>query len=190
MMRFFQKMPWAFCFIACIFLCNCQSKGQTGQPEENRPETAVASENSQQTVYGEEKDTPAAENTPAAATTETTLKGKVISLSTNEFRQKVFDFQKEQNWKYLGDRPCIIDFYADWCRPCKAMEPIMEKLAAEYAGKVMFYKVNVDNESALANYFQINSIPFILYCPLNDMPKSTMGGLSEEQLRQYIELIR
>ena len=176
MLTKFHQTALLLSITSLLLFCNCQDKGRQNRQDATVPETtAVAADV-----------TDATPNRKNAVMEE----GKVTALTTAEFRKKVFDFQNEQNWKFEGDQPCIIDFYADWCRPCKAMEPIMEKLAKEYAGQVRFYKVNVDQEGALANYFQINSIPFILYCPLDDMPKSTLGGLSEEQLRQYIEMIR
>lgn len=175
MIKSFHKPIFFLCILICSILYNCQNRSQA--------ETAADYSNSNDTVISKPDDTL------QSATAEKT-QAKVTSLTQETFCQNVFDFHNQRNWKYLGNKPCIIDFYADWCRPCKAMEPILEKLAKEYAGQVLFYKVNVDQESALANYFQINSIPFLLYCPMNDLPKSTMGGLSEEELRKYIELIR
>ena len=173
MLSLFPKITLAICLLATITLCGCQNMGQKSRPEKNSSAEATVTDlqNQRETISTE------------------TAEGKVIPLTATAFRQLVFDYKNEQNWKYLNDRPCVIDFYADWCRPCKAMEPVMEKMAVEFSGKVRFYKVNVDNESELANYFQINSIPFVLYCPLNDMPKSTMGGLPEEELRKYITFI-
>ena len=100
----------------------------------------------------------------------------VIQMSKAEFLQKVMNYEQNPNkWVFLGDKPCIIDFYADWCRPCKIASPIIEDLAKEYKGKIDFYKVNTDNEQALAAAFGIKSIPAFLYCPLNDNPQMSAG---------------
>ena len=100
----------------------------------------------------------------------------VIQMSKAEFLQKVMNYEQNPNkWVFLGDKPCIIDFYADWCRPCKIASPIIEDLAKEYKGKIDFYKVNTDREQSLAAAFGIKSIPAFLYCPLNDNPQMSAG---------------
>ena len=94
-------------------------------------------------------------------------------------------------WKFLGDKPAVIDFYAAWCGPCKALSPILEEISEEYAGKVDIYKVNVDEEQELSRMFEIRSIPTLFFIPLNGNPHRTMGAMSKEQLRKAIdELIK
>lgn len=114
--------------------------------------------------------------------------GKVIYLTTAEFKQKIYDYEKNsEDWVYKGKVPAIIDFYADWCRPCKMVAPIMDELAKEYKGKVVIYKVNTDKEKELASVFQIRSIPSILYIPKTGKPSMEMGAKSKEAYKQVIE---
>jgi thioredoxin len=102
--------------------------------------------------------------------------GVVNQLTTEMFKKLVYNYKKNPaNWTYEGSLPCIIDFYADWCRPCKMVAPIMEELAAHYKGKVVFYKVNTDQERELSETFNIRSIPAILYVPANGKPQMSVG---------------
>jgi len=119
---------------------------------------------------------------------ETKEESKVKHLTYNEFLRKVWDFEKDPNtFKYKGKLPAIVDFYADWCGPCRRVAPIMEKLAEEYDGKLLIYKVNTQNETALANAFQIRSIPTVLFIPVEGQPMMQVGALPEEGFRQVIE---
>lgn len=112
---------------------------------------------------------------------------KPIYLTTAEFKSKVWDYDTEpQAWNYKGELPCVIDFYADWCKPCKIVAPIMDDLADHYKGRVIIYKVNTDNERELASVFQINSIPSILFSPKDGKPAIQPGALSKED---YIRII-
>lgn len=111
----------------------------------------------------------------------------VTYLTTEEFKTKVFDYTTEKEWKYLGDKPCLIDFYTTWCGPCKRLAPIMEELAKEYAGKVYFYKVDVEKETEIARAFQITSFPRILYVPMKDKPSMQIGLQPKEAIQEIIE---
>ncbi len=110
----------------------------------------------------------------------------VQNLTKDEFLKKVFNYEQNQDWKYEGDKPCIIDFYADWCQPCKIVSPILDELSEEYAGKIDFYKVDTEVEQELAAIFGIRSIPSILFVPLNDRPQMAVGALPKETLKQAI----
>lgn len=113
---------------------------------------------------------------------------KVQHLTYKEFLKKVWDFEKSPNtFVYKGKLPAIVDFYADWCGPCRRVAPIMEKLAEEYDGKLLIYKVNTQNETGLANAFQIRSIPTVLFIPMEGQPMMQVGALPEEGYRQVIE---
>ena len=113
---------------------------------------------------------------------------KVKHLTYNEFLKKVWDFEKNPNtFNYKGKLPAIVDFYADWCGPCRRVAPIMEKLAEEYDGKLLIYKVNTQNEAKLASAFQIRSIPTVLFIPMEGQPMMQVGALPEEGYRQVIE---
>jgi thioredoxin 1 len=101
-------------------------------------------------------------------------------LTKETFQSKVFDYEKNKEWKYEGAKPCIIDFYADWCGPCKMVSPILEELSTEFEGKMNVYKVNTEEEQELAGAFGIRSIPSFLFVPLNGQPQMAMGALPKE----------
>jgi thioredoxin len=107
-------------------------------------------------------------------------------LDKKAFTEKIFDFEKEKEWKYLGELPAIVDFYADWCGPCKMVTPILEKLSGEYAGKVNIYKVDTDKEQELAGAFGIQSIPSLLFIPQKGEPQMARGALSREAFEKAI----
>jgi thioredoxin len=112
---------------------------------------------------------------------------EVINLTKADFISKVFDYEKNATeWKYKGDKPCIVDFYADWCGPCKKVGPILKELAKEYDGKLVIYKINVDKEKELASAFGIQSIPTLLFIPVEGTPQVAMGALSKEQFQETI----
>lgn len=113
---------------------------------------------------------------------------KAIELNNAEFRTKVYDYEKNPGaWKFEGDRPALIDFYATWCGPCKMMAPVMETLAAEYAGKVDIYKIDVDKEQRLAALFGVRSIPTFLFIPLQGEPRRANGAADIAQMRRMID---
>jgi len=107
-------------------------------------------------------------------------------LTKQTFLEKVFNFEKSQDWKFEGKLPCIIDFYADWCQPCKIVAPILEELSKEYEGKIDIYKVNTEQEVELAGAFGIRSIPSMLFCPAEGQPQMAVGALPKETLVQAI----
>jgi len=107
-------------------------------------------------------------------------------LSKQTFLAKVFNYENNKDWKFEGDLPCIIDFYADWCQPCKMVAPILEELSDEYAGKINIYKVNTEVEQELAGAFGIKSIPSMLFCPKEGQPQMAVGALPKESLVQAI----
>lgn len=112
---------------------------------------------------------------------------KVVQQMTKaDFIAKVMDYEKNpEEWVFKGDKPCIIDFYADWCGPCRITSPILEELAKEYKGKINVYKVNVDNERELSQVFGISGIPAFLYCPMEGQPAMTSGiARDKEQTKQ------
>jgi thioredoxin len=110
-----------------------------------------------------------------------------IHLTKAEFITKVANFEANPtDWKYLGDKPCIIDFYATWCGPCKMVAPILEDLAKEYNGKINFYKVDVDAEPEIAAAYGIQSIPTIFFCPMNGTPQISQGAMPKESFQKTI----
>ncbi len=110
-------------------------------------------------------------------------------LTKAEFLTKVVNYEQTKEWKYLGDKPCIVDFYADWCGPCKKISPLLEELAKEYENEIYIYKINVDKERELASHFEIQSIPALLFISMNEEPKITVGGRSKEDIKADIETI-
>lgn len=113
---------------------------------------------------------------------------KTIKLTRADFLTKVANFEANpEKWVYLGDKPCIIDFYADWCGPCKMVAPILEELAAEYEDEIYIYKVDTESEQQLAAEFGIRSIPSLLFCPMGEAPQMAQGALPKEAFKQAIE---
>ncbi len=111
----------------------------------------------------------------------------VSYISTEQFKKEVFDYVHEKDWKYLGKKPCVIDFYTTWCGPCKRLAPIMEELSNQYAGKVNFYKADTEQERELAYIFQINSIPQVLYVPVEGQPILLKGLYPKEEIIKIID---
>lgn len=103
-------------------------------------------------------------------------------LTKDTFLQKVFNYEIHKEWKFEGDIPAVIDFWAPWCGPCRMVGPIIDELSTEYAGKINFYKVNVDDEQELAGIFGIRSIPSMLFVPKEGKPKMSVGALPKEAL--------
>lgn len=101
-------------------------------------------------------------------------------LTKDSFLEKVFNYEQSKEWKYEGKLPCIIDFYADWCGPCKMVAPIIEELSKEYEGKLFVYKVDTEAEQELASVFGIRSIPSLLFVPLDGQPQMAMGALPKD----------
>lgn len=108
-------------------------------------------------------------------------------LTKETFLTKVFDYEKNKEWKYNGELPAVIDFWAPWCGPCRMVGPVLEELSEEYKGKVNIYKVNTDEEQELGGVFGIRSIPSILFVPLVGQPKMAVGALPKESLKEAIE---
>lgn len=113
--------------------------------------------------------------------------GDVIAMNEAMFINNVFDFQKAKEWKYKGDKPAIIDLYADWCGPCRQTAPIMKELAKEYAGKIVIYKVNVDKEKELAALFNATSIPLFVFIPMNGEPEFFRGAADKATYKKAID---
>lgn len=110
-----------------------------------------------------------------------------IQLTTEAFKEKVFDYTKEKEWNFKGERPAVLDFYADWCGPCKAVAPIFEELSDDYKDQVDIYKIDTEAEQELAAAFGIQSIPSILFIPLKGQPMMQKGALPKSNLSAVIE---
>lgn len=110
-------------------------------------------------------------------------------LTKETFLEKVFNFESNKDWKFEGDKPCIIDFYADWCQPCKILTPVLEELSKEYGDKINIYKINTEQEQELAGAFGIRSIPSMLFCPKDGAPQMAVGLLPKPNLIEAIDSV-
>lgn len=110
-----------------------------------------------------------------------------IQMNLADFKEKVFDFEKEDEWKYAGELPAIIDFYADWCGPCKAIAPVLEELSKKYEGRLLIYKIDTDKENELSSIFGIQSIPTLLFIPKQGTPMLQKGAVPKNALIEVIE---
>jgi thioredoxin len=108
-------------------------------------------------------------------------------LTIETFKEKVFNFETNKDWKFEGSKPCVIDFYADWCNPCKMVAPILEELQTEYEGKLDIYKVDTEDQQELAGMFGIRSIPSILFVPIDGQPQMAQGAMPKESFIQAFE---
>lgn len=107
-------------------------------------------------------------------------------LTLETFKEKVFNFEANKEWKYEGSVPCMIDFYADWCGPCKIVAPVLEELQKEYGDKLVIYKVNTEDEQQLAGMFGIQSIPSLLFVPVDGQPQMALGALPKPTFEKAI----
>lgn len=113
--------------------------------------------------------------------------GEVVVMNKEMFLKDIFDYEKSKEWKYKGDKPAIIDLYADWCGPCKMVAPIMKDLAKEYDGKILIYKVNVDKERELAALFNATSIPLFVFIPMDGEPQLFRGAADKATYKKAID---
>ena len=133
------------------------------------------------------KETTQKTTTKQAKAADKSTEAEVIVMDKALFLKQVFNYEKEQTWKYLATKPAIIDLYADWCGPCRMVAPIMKELAKEYAGKIVIYKVNVDQEQELAALFNATSIPLFVFIPMNKEPLLFRGAADKATYQKAIE---
>lgn len=105
-------------------------------------------------------------------------------LTKESFKEKIFNFEENKDWKFEGEKPALIDFYADWCQPCKMVAPILEELAEEYKGKIDIYKIDTEDQKELAAMFGIQSIPSLLFIPVDGQPQMAAGALPKETFKK------
>ena len=111
----------------------------------------------------------------------------VMYITTEQFRDRIFDYKAEKEWTYKGDKPCVIDFYTPWCGPCKRLAPIMEEMSQKYCDQVKFYKADTERERELAYVFGISSIPQVLYIPVEGKPMLLKGLYPKEEIVKIID---
>ncbi|HEY9114745.1 MAG TPA: thioredoxin [Bacteroidales bacterium] len=139
-------------------------------------------------ITGGEEKTSLSLKTGASEISSSASAAEVEYLTYDTFKEKVWNFEKNPDtWVYEGTVPCVIDFYADWCKPCKMVAPIMDELAVKYDGKVKIYKIDVDKEKQLAAIFGVRSIPSVLFSPMSGKPSMQAGALPKDQYIQIIE---
>ena len=124
--------------------------------------------------------------TPGEAKSATIKSSTIIHLTNEDFKKLIFDYETNKEWKYEGTMPAIVDFYADWCAPCRQLSPIMEELAREYEGKLVVYKVDTEKEKLLSSNLGISGLPTLLFIPLKGDPQASMGALPKETLVKII----
>jgi len=137
---------------------------------------------------GQSQNQTQAQDQTSSSSTKTETVMKPIELTKADFLQKVANYETSPNeWKYLGDKPALIDFYATWCGPCKMVAPILEELAAEYGDSIVIYKIDTDKEQELAAVFGIRSIPSLLFIPMNETPQMVQGAMGKADFKRAID---
>jgi thioredoxin len=162
-----KKIGYLLALIIFLFAgCNGTSEGENGGTPANRSAGITKSGDNQTSSSS----------------------GKPEHLTEKTFKQKVMDYDKNpKQWVFEGDKPAIVDFYADWCRPCRMIAPYLEELSVEYAGKIDVYKVNTDEQRELATTFGIESLPTVLFIPMQGKPSSQMGAMPKESYKKIID---
>ena len=123
---------------------------------------------------------------PVNAVKEGNNKVTVVYLTNDTFKQMIYNYEKNKEWKYEGTKPAIIDFYATWCPPCRQLSPLVEEIAQEYAGKIVVYKIDTDKERTLSQQLGISGLPTLLFIPLNGRPQASMGFIPKETIVKTI----
>ena len=126
---------------------------------------------------------------PSSNSNKTVDKDTVVQLTNESFKKMIFDYDLNKTWKFEGTKPVIIDFYADWCPPCRQLSPLVEEIAKEYEGKIIVYKVNTDKEKGLTQSLGISSLPTLLYIPAKGKPQVTLGMIPKETIVKNINEI-
>jgi thioredoxin len=126
---------------------------------------------------------------PTVAVSKAEGESSVLMLTNDSFKKLVFNYELNKEWKYEGDKPAIIDFYADWCAPCRQLSPLVDEIAKEYKGKIVVYKVDTEKEKALSQSMGITGLPTLLFIPAEGQPRISMGALPKESLVKAINEI-
>lgn len=163
-----KKIILVMMMLSPVFMYACQDTGNKSAKE--TAEAEVKAEENQNEPNDQEEEKAA------------------ITINEQEFKEKIMNFEKNETWNFKGDKPCVVDFYADWCAPCRVTSPILEELAKEYEGQINVYKVDIEKDKKLASVFGVRSIPTFLYCPKDGKPSKATGiGQSEEETKQMFK---
>jgi thioredoxin len=167
----------ALALLSVVWLSGCAGAASP----ENKPGTSVEANAKNEAI-------PNTVAEPVSNTSSSPApEGAVVQLTKAMFLEKVYNYEKNpKEWVFEGDKPCVIDFYADWCRPCKMVAPIMAELAEKYKGQITIYKINTDQERELAQLFGINSIPTMYFCPADGKPQMTQGAMDKDTYEKII----
>lgn len=164
-----KKFILAIFLISPVLIYGCQKGGNTDSNSNNKEQGAEQ----KATAQNAQKD-----------------KGDKAAIHINEqqFKEQIMNFDKHDTWQFKGDKPCLVDFYADWCAPCRITSPILEDLAKEYKGQINVYKVDIEKEKKLASVFGVRSIPTFLYCPTEGKPTKASGiGRSKQATKEMFK---
>jgi thioredoxin len=166
-----KKLILILMLLAPVFMYACNKgngNGNTDKPAQTETKKVIAEDQNDQKDKGDDK--------------------AAIHINEEQFKKKVMNYEKHDTWQFAGDKPCIVDFYADWCAPCRITSPILEDLAQEYKGKINVYKVDIEKNKKLASVFGVRSIPTFLYCPTDGKPRKAQGiGKSKEATKQMFK---
>lgn len=178
-----KKLFFAFTLVVFFaFVTSSSSCSDKNDDDNSQDNTTVVDDNNSSdnnnTIIND--DNSSDNNSNNTVTNSADANGEVVLLDDQGFITKVFDYNNATDWHYNGTAPCVIDFYADWCGPCKMVAPIMDELAAEYEGQIIFYKVDVDNAQNVAAAFGISSIPSVLFVPMSGQPQMAVGAMEKE----------
>lgn len=174
-----MKKTFALLLLLPLLFGACKSKDKT---DETTTVKVVNTDETKNPYIANSQDNATNDN----LTTEN-LSGKVITLSSNDFIKKITAIDNEKGFQYKGQTPCIVDFYADWCRPCMGLKPIMEKFAQQYKGKIIIYKINVDKAQDICQAFGIQNIPTLLFFKPFTQPTKIVGAPSKSELETAID---
>jgi len=133
--------------------------------------------------------TPPQTKAPAQKVETKKEEGKTTYINKEEFLKRVFNYEKNNEWKYIGDKPCVLNFTASWCAPCRTMAPFLDELADEFKGQIYIYKIDVDKERELAAKFGISGMPTLIFIPMTGQPQASQGGLPKNEIRRAIETV-
>lgn len=165
-------------FISIFLFISCHNTDKKAESDQAEAKTAV-----------EMAQKNASKSQVATLKTEENLSGEVQYLTEEQFVAMITEIDNPKGFQYKGTTPCIVDFYADWCRPCVSMNPIFKELAAQYKGKIIVYKVNIDKAASIAEAFGIESIPTIIFFKTNAMPTVMVGATPKEELVKAVESV-